>query len=105
MTWLGSTRTQAGRATLSKEQGAMLAKLAEDSEYWKTAHNFMKGIVGHELSSLSVKQLDWYNTIEASLDAEIDRKTARELFGEQSIDVDGAMERLGIPYRKPSGKQ
>lgn len=83
VTWLGSTKTPAGRATLSKKQWAILAKLAGDSEYWKTSQSFMRGINGHELSSLSEKQLDWYNTIEASLNVEIDRKTTREVFGSE----------------------
>lgn len=84
--WIGASKTQAGKAILSEDQWQMLAKLAEDNGYWKTAHDFMCGIDGHELSSLSVKQLDWYNDIDARLDVEVNRHEGRIAFGLEKED-------------------
>lgn len=97
MVWHGASRTQGGKALLTDDQWLMLAKLAKDSEYWKTANNFMKGIRGHELTSLSVKQLDWYYTIEARLDVEINKQTAREVFNNEQPNKERPNEAIGSP--------
>ena len=81
MVWHGASRTQAGKALLTDDQWAMLAKLAEDSEYWSKANDFMKQMDGRWLSSLTVNQLDWYYRIDASLDVEINKHEGRIAFG------------------------
>ena len=77
MVWHGSLKTQAGKALLMEDQWLMLAKLAEDSEYWKTVNDFMNSIHGRWLSSLSVKQLEWYHNIDAQLDVEVNKHEGR----------------------------
>lgn len=84
--WHGASKTQAGRALLTDDQWLILAKLTEESEYWDTAQGFMKGIDGCELSSLSVKQLDWYNDIDAKLEVEVNRREGRIAFGLEGED-------------------
>lgn len=84
MVWHGSSKTQAGKAILTDDQWLVLAKLAEDSEYWKTAQDFMKGIVGRKLSFLSVKQYEWYGNIDASLNVEVNKREGRIAFGLES---------------------
>lgn len=88
MVWHGTPKTQAGKAILSDDQWRMLAKLAEDSEYWKTANDFMKGIGGRWLSSLSVKQVEWYYDIDAKLGVEVNKREGRIAFGLEGEDVD-----------------
>jgi len=84
--WLGASKTQAGKALLTDEQWLIIAKLAEDSEYWNSAQDFMKQVDGLWLTSLSVNQLGWYSDIDAQLDVEVNRREGRIAFGEEKED-------------------
>lgn len=81
MSWVGSPGALSGRVVLSDDEWAMLAKLAGASEYWKTAYDFMRGVKGRELFSLTDKQLGWYYDIEARLAVEVWRLEAKRVFG------------------------
>ena len=83
MVWHGSAKTQAGKALISEDQRLRLVKLAEESDYWKTAKSFIESIEGRWLGSLSLKQLEWYNDIDAKLDWEVDRHEGRIAWGEE----------------------
>jgi len=86
MVWHGTSKTQAGKAILTDDQWLMLAKLAEDNEYWKAASDFMKSIDSRWLSSLSVKQVEWYNDIDARLEVEVNRHEGRIAYGLEEED-------------------
>ena len=86
MVWHGTSKTQAGKAILTDDQWLIMAKLAEDSEYWESANGFMKSIDGRWLTSLSVKQAEWYNSIDAGLEVEVNRREGRIAFGLESED-------------------
>lgn len=86
MVWHGTSKAQVDRAILTDDQWSMLEKLAEDSEYWKTVSDFMNGNNGRLLSSLSVKQVDWYYNIEAALGTEVERHEGRIAFGLEKED-------------------
>lgn len=86
MVWHGTSKTQAGKAILTDDQWLVMVKLAEDSEYWNAAYNFMKGIDGRWLYTLSVKQLDWYHDIDAKLEVEVNRREGRIAFGLEQED-------------------
>lgn len=87
MVWHGQSKTEAGKALLTDDQWLMMAKLAEDSEYWNSANDFMKSVDGHWLGSLSVKQLNWYYDIDARLDAEVNKHKGKIAFGLEEEDV------------------
>ena len=86
MVWHGTSKSQSDKAFLTDDQWLMLAKLAEDSEYWETANGFMNGINGCLLSFLSTKQLEWYDTIDAQLNVEVNRREGRIAFGLEKED-------------------
>jgi len=64
----------------------MLAELAENSEYWNAANDFIQQMKGRWLPSLTDKQVDWYYDIQASLAVEVDRREARIAFGLEEED-------------------
>lgn len=86
MVWHGTPKAQIDRVILTDDQWSMLEKLAEDSEYWKTVSDFMNGNNGRLLSSLSVKQVDWYYNIDAGLDVEVDKHEGKIAFGLEKED-------------------
>lgn len=91
MVWHGIAKSKIDKAVLTDDQWFIMIKLAEDSEYWKTADKFMKSIEGRWLGSLTKKQVDWYYSIDATLDVEINRREARIAFGyeeEEEIEDD-----------------
>ena len=81
MTLQGSINAQSSKVCLTDEQQTLLAELADDSEYWKKAHDFFKQVEGRELSSLTDKQENWYINIEASINRENDLREAMIAFG------------------------
>ena len=70
-----------------KEQGmtedmvVLLEDLAEESDYWRSASDFVYQVQGRDHSSLSDGQKDWIRDIIATLAVELNRKVARELYG------------------------
>ncbi len=53
----------------------LMKELAEDSSYWKRAHDFIQSIVGREPSSLTYSQRQWLNTIILGLDDELYKRS------------------------------
>jgi len=94
MTWCGSGNPPPGRVFMKDEKWELLAQLAEDSDYWSKAQDFMKQVHGRELSSMSNKQVDWYYNIDASLDRELSLKEAKEGWGEDSEQAKRVFEEL-----------
>ena len=99
MTWPSSNTVPPGKILLSDEKWDILAKLAEDDDYWSKAQDFMKSIHGRELSSISNKQADWYHNIDATLDRELQLKEAKEVWGEDSKEAKRKFEEL-YPNRR-----
>jgi len=100
MTWAGSSDAPSGRVFLSDPKWDLLAELAEDSEYWSKAQDFMKQVHGRELSSMSNKQADWYYNIDAALGKELQLKEAKEVWGEDSEQAKHLFEQLYPGRRK-----
>ncbi len=94
MTWPSSSDAPSGKILFSDEKWDILAKLAEDSDYWSKAQDFMKSIHGRELSSVSDKQADWYYSIDTALEKELQLKEAKEVFGERSELAKRAFEEI-----------
>ncbi len=73
-----------------KEQGmtedmvVLLEDLAEESDYWSSASDFVYQVHSRDHSSLSDKQRDWIGDIIATLAVELNRKEAKELYGSGS---------------------
>ena len=53
----------------------LLKELAEDSDYWKRAHMFVRMAADRVLSSLSDKQRGWLTTIILDLDNELYKRS------------------------------
>jgi len=65
MTWHGSVPfTEAG---MNEEKYSLLKELAKDSYYWKSALDFVNGVSGRALSSLTLRQRNWMVEIITSL--------------------------------------
>ncbi len=79
MNWVGDTPFK--ELGMDEDKLLLLKEFAEDSEYWKKASSFIHQIVGVKLSSLSDKQKNWLSDIVATLSVELNRRTAKELFG------------------------
>ncbi|MBA7704931.1 hypothetical protein ES703_113754 [subsurface metagenome] len=62
---------------MTEDKMSLLAELAEDSDYWKRAHVFVKLTANRVLSSLSHKQRSWLTTIILDLDNELHKKSWR----------------------------
>ena len=67
---------------MTQEKMDMMAVLAEDDDYWKTALQFVRSTSGRKFATLSVKQQDWIENIIASLAVEINKKEGMEAFNE-----------------------
>lgn len=84
MAWIGSNKNPEV-VHLTDDQMDMLGELADSgNEYWESVQRFILQTKNRELSSLSDAQRDWYYTITASLDRELNFKEARVAFGEDS---------------------
>ena len=92
--WLGVNGDTTGKVELGDEKWNLLAELADASEYWSKAHDFLKSVQDREFSSLSHRQVDWYYSIDASLDKELQLREAREAFGKHSEQAKRAFDRL-----------
>jgi len=62
---------------MTEDKMDMLAELAEDSSYWKNAHDFIQSITGRVLSSLGYHQRRWLTTIILDLDNELYKRSWR----------------------------
>lgn len=76
--WLGGVPFQ--DQGMTQDMMILMQELAEDEEYWKTALSFVRGSSSRKWSSLSEKQQDWIFTIVASLEVELNKRTAKELY-------------------------
>ena len=81
MTWPNPGNASQGSIQLSDEKWTILAELADASEYWSKAHGFLLQHNGRELSSMTDRQVDWYYSIGAALDRELQMREAREVWG------------------------
>jgi len=82
VTWLGNTPFE--ELGMTEQLVVLLKELAEDSDYWRKASSFFHQVMGRKLSSLSSAQQDWLSSIVASLEVELNRRTAIDLF-EQGV--------------------
>ena len=73
MTWIGQVPFE--ELGMTEVKMTLLAELAEDSDYWKRAHGFIRSITGSVPSSLSHKQRSWLTTIILSLDDELYKRS------------------------------
>ncbi len=82
MTWQSPGNIVQSKVQLSEEKQVLLAELANTSEYWSKAQDFTKQVNGRELSSMTDRQVDWYHSIDAGFDRELQLKEAKDAFGE-----------------------
>lgn len=71
------------QVSLTDEQMLMLESLRVDNHYWSKAYDFIKNILGREVSSLREAQRNWYYVILASINREIDFSEARKAFSDE----------------------
>ena len=67
---------------MTQEMMDIMAEIAEDNEYWKTALQFVRSTSGRKFNTLSEKQQIWVENIIASLAVEINKKEGRDVFNE-----------------------
>ncbi len=94
MTSPDSNTVPDGKVFMSDEKWDLLAQLAEDSDYWNTAQDFAKQVHGRELSSMSDKQVYWFQNSEAALGREFYYREAKEAFGADSEQAKRAFDGL-----------
>ncbi len=75
MTWIGQVPFE--DIGMTEDKMILLKELAEDSDYWKKAHGFIRSILGRVPSSLSHNQRSWLTTIILGLDDELNRRSWR----------------------------
>ena len=85
MTWIGSIPFE--ELSMTENMIILLEELAEDSEYWRSASSFIHQVKDRELSTLSDSQRDWIGGIMATLTVELDRRTAKDVFGPDAEKV------------------
>lgn len=67
---------------MTQDLVTLMEELAEDNDYWKTALSFIRSSSSRRWGTLSAKQQNWVMDIIASLEVELNRRTAREVFEE-----------------------
>lgn len=68
---------------MTQDLVTLMEELAEGDGYWKTALSFIRSSSSRKWGTLSVKQQDWAINIIASLEAELNRRTAEEVFKDE----------------------
>ena len=86
MTWHGTSVFTSKLVIITEDQRLMLAELAENSEYWNAANDFIQQMKGRWLPSLTDRQEDWYHEIQARLAVDVNRREARIAFGLEKED-------------------
>ncbi len=75
MAWIGQVPFE--NLGMTEDKMTLLAELAEDSNYWKKAHGFIRSITGRVPSSLGPNQRRWLTTIILDLDNELHKRSWR----------------------------
>lgn len=75
MVWIGQVPFE--DLGMTEDKMNLLKELAEDSSYWRRAHDFVQSITGCVPSSLSYDQRRWLTTIILSLDDELNKRSWR----------------------------
>jgi len=81
-TWIGDNSTPFTEYGMTDDKMKLLDSLSETSDYWKAARNFISQAKDMKTSALSPKQLDWIESICASLESELNRKDSKEAFAD-----------------------
>lgn len=78
MSWVGQVPfTELG---MTQELMTLLVELSEGGGYWTQAYGFVNNVSGRTLSSLTDRQRDWLDNIVASLNVELNKRTAKEVW-------------------------
>jgi hypothetical protein len=101
MTWIGTEDVPFSDKGMTKEKMDLLKELAEDNSYWASALHFIQSIRNRKYASLTSKQQDWLFEICATLEVELNRRTAEDLFGDSLLD-EQSMKELLNGLRQPS---
>ncbi len=75
MVWIGQVPFE--DIGMTEQKMDLLKELAEDSSYWKKAHDFVRSVVGRKPSSLTYNQRQWLDTIILGLDNELYKRSWR----------------------------
>lgn len=67
---------------MSQNIMTLMEELAEDNEYWKTALSFIRSTSSRKFNTLSEKQRDWVYSIVDSLNVEMNKRSALEVFND-----------------------
>ncbi len=84
-TWVGATPFM--EIGMTEDKMRLFEELAEDNDYWKSSLRFIRQMSSRKLSSLTEKQRDWLENIEASLGVELSKREGEEAFGLEPEDI------------------
>lgn len=102
MSWIGIEDVPFSDKGMTKEKMDLLKELAEDNSYWASALHFIQSIKSRKYASLTHKQQDWLFDICATLEVELNKRTAEDLFGDSPLD-EQAVRQLFNNLGRPNG--